>query len=311
MPPMLMNQEPISVQFYCSLGMLGWKMFDIWRTWPNIAFLSTLLLSSDWGFDYFWLKKKKKDRNKLCKCTQRCTNCLYILLLVHCCCRRQWWWFIFSFNVIYDYIWIYEYKQSIGLQRKSTWGCYFFLFVLNIFLGFFFFCCHHVKCICVLISFLLKKKKMLNVFQKCNGVDGVAQHRILKRNRQDITRSEIEKATTKTHCLYNPVHTDFWLWKWELKRYSIPYWSFGCLQTTQTCVGAFIPLYFCGDWFCSWESFCRGDFNGMTSDPSFACGYERCLYNLLTETNLDRWNTSYGITSKISSCTFILRTGCF
>lgn len=60
MPPMLMNQEPISVQFYCSLGMLGWKMFDIWRTWPNIAFLSTLLLSSDWGFDYFWLKKKKK-----------------------------------------------------------------------------------------------------------------------------------------------------------------------------------------------------------------------------------------------------------
>ncbi len=53
-----------------------------------------------------------------------------------------------------------------------------------------------------------------------------------------------------------------------------------------------------------------GDFNGMTSDPSFACGYECCLYNLLTETNLDRWNTSYGITSKISSCTFILRTGC-
>lgn len=51
---------------------------------------------------------------------------------------------------------------------------------------------------------------MLNVFQKCNGVDGVAQHRILKkRNQQDIIRSEIEKATTKTHCLYNPVHTDF------------------------------------------------------------------------------------------------------
>lgn len=139
--------------------------------------------------------RKEKDRNKLCKCTQLCTKCLYILLLVHCCCRRQWWWFIFSFNVIYNYIWIYEYKQSIGLQRKSTWGCYFFCSFWTFSLDFFFvFFCHHVKCICVLISFLLKK--MLNVFQKCNGVDGVAQHRILKRNRQDIIRSEIEKATT-------------------------------------------------------------------------------------------------------------------
>lgn len=48
----------------------------------------------------------------------------------------------------------------------------------------------------------------------------------------------------------------------------------------------------------------------MTSDPSFACGFERSLYNSLTETNLDCWNTSNGITSKISSCTFILWTGC-
>lgn len=37
----------------------------------------------------------------------------------------------------------------------------------------------------------------MNVFQKCNGVDGVAQHRILKRNRQDIIRSEIERLPQK------------------------------------------------------------------------------------------------------------------
>lgn len=42
-----------------------------------------------------------------------------------------------------------------------------------------------------------------------------------------------------------------------------------------------------------------GDFNGMTSNPSFACGYERSLCILLTETNLDRWHTSNGFTSKI------------
>lgn len=108
MPPMLIKQESISVQFYCSLGMCGWKKCLIFGGCDLTLPFCPLLLSSDWGFDYFWLKKKKKDRNKLCKCTQRCTKCLYILLLVHCCCRRQWWWFIFSFNVIYDYIWIYE-----------------------------------------------------------------------------------------------------------------------------------------------------------------------------------------------------------
>lgn len=42
--------------------------------------------------------------------------------------------------------------------------------------------------------------------------------------------------------------------------------------------------------FCSFESFCWGGFNGMTSDPSRACWYKRSLYNSLTETNLDRWN---------------------
>ncbi len=156
MPPMLMNQEPISVQFYCSLGMLGWKMFDIWRTWPNIAFLSTLLLSSDWGFDYFWLKKKKRSQqtvqvhsavHKLFVYFVTCSLLLSTTMMV----------IYFSFNVIYDYIWIYEYKQSIGLQRKSTWGCYFFC---SFWTFFFFFCCHHVKCICVLISFLLKKENV-------------------------------------------------------------------------------------------------------------------------------------------------------
>lgn len=60
-----------------------------------------------------------------------------------------------------------------------------------------------------------------------------------------------------------------WLWK----RYSIPYWSFGCLQTAQTFVGAFFffSLHFCVDWICDSaveNRFCReGDFNGMTSRP--------------------------------------------
>lgn len=33
----------------------------------------------------------------------------------------------FSFNVIYDYIWIYEYKQSIGLQGRALGAATFFL----------------------------------------------------------------------------------------------------------------------------------------------------------------------------------------
>ncbi len=143
-PPMHMNQEPISVQFYCSLGMLGWKWFDIWRMWTNIAFLSTLLLSSDWGFDYFW-QKKKKDRNKLCKCPQRCTKCLYMLLLFHC--RRQW--FLFSFNVIYESMNINKVLDYKGRELGAAmfFFCSFWTFSLDLF------CCHHVKCICVLFSF--------------------------------------------------------------------------------------------------------------------------------------------------------------
>lgn len=60
----------------------------------------------------------------------------------------------FSFNVIYESMNINKVLDYKG--RELGAATLFFLFVLNIFLGFVF-CCHHVKCICVLFSFLLKK----------------------------------------------------------------------------------------------------------------------------------------------------------
>ncbi len=90
--------------------------------------------------------------------------------------------------------------------------------------------------------FLSKKKKTLNVFLKCNGVDGVAQHRILKRNQQDFIRSEIEKATTKTHCLYNPVHTDF-----DYENDILFHTGVLVVYKPHRHLWVLFPLYFCGD----------------------------------------------------------------
>lgn len=136
-------------------------------------------------------------------------------------------------------------------------------------------------------SFLLKKQtNKLNVFQICNGVDGVAQHRILKRNQQDVKRSEIENvfffcpsrvldgntfttATAKTHCLYNPVHTDSLTMK-KIFYSILEFWLF--TNRTDICgCFFFFSLHFCVDWICDSaveNRFCReGDFNGMTSRP--------------------------------------------
>lgn len=95
--------------------------------------------------------------------------------------------------------------------------------------------------------------------------------------------------------------------------YSIlEFWLF--TNHTDIC-GCFFPFIFVVIEYASDSAvenhFVGGDFNGMTSDPSFACGYECCLYNLLTETNLDRWNTSYGITSKISKFLYLMDRVCF
>lgn len=164
----------------------------------------------------------------------------------------------------------------------------------------------------------------MNVFQKCNGVDGVAQRRILKRNRQDIKRSEIEIS------FFLSAESSWWKYVHDgYRKNTLPLQSSDyenenlkdilfhtgvlVVYKPHRLLWVLFPLHFCGDWICDSaveNRFVGGDFNGMTSDPSFACGYERSLYNSLTETNLDCWNTSYGITSKISSCTFILRTGC-
>lgn len=113
----------------------------------------------------------------------------------------------------------------------------FVLFVLNIFLGFILL----PPCEVHLCTFFFLKKT-LNVFLKCNGVDGVAQHRILKRNQQDFIRSEIEKATTKTHCLYNPVHTDF-----DYENDILFHTGVLVVYKPHRHLWVLFPLYFCGD----------------------------------------------------------------
>lgn len=53
-----------------------------------------------------------------------------------------------------------------------------------------------------------------------------------------------------THCLYNPGRTNS-DYEFKERTLSIPYWSFGCLQTTWISVGAvFFLFYFCFSFFC-------------------------------------------------------------
>lgn len=87
---------------------------------------------------------------------------------------------VIYFFLLMLYMIIYEYKQSIGLQGRAL-GAATFLFVLknfpwNYYYYFLFFmlppCEVHL---CTYFFFLLKA---LNVFQICNGINGVAQHRI-------------------------------------------------------------------------------------------------------------------------------------
>lgn len=81
------------------------EMYDIRRMWPNIAFLSTLLLSSDWGFDYFWLKKKTIASN--CASALSSARIVYIFCYLFIIVVDDNDGVCFYFIVIC--IWIYKY----------------------------------------------------------------------------------------------------------------------------------------------------------------------------------------------------------
>lgn len=88
-----------------------------------------------------WKKKKKKKRSQQTVQVHSAVHKMFVYFVTCSLLLSTTMMVIYFFllNVIYDYIWIYEYKQSIGLQRKSTWGCYFFCSFWKFSLDFFFF----------------------------------------------------------------------------------------------------------------------------------------------------------------------------
>lgn len=151
MPPMLMNQEPISVQFYCSLGMLGWKMFDIWRMWPNIAFLSTLAL--EWLRFWLFLAEKKKGSQQ----TVQVHSAVHKMFVYFVTCSLLLsttmmviYFLLMLYMIIYESMNI---NKVLDYKGRALGAATFFVRFEKFPWIIFFFSCHHVKCICVLFFF--------------------------------------------------------------------------------------------------------------------------------------------------------------
>lgn len=148
-------------------------------------------------------------------------------------------------------------------------------------------------------------------------------HRILMRKRRTLNgvKSKVvfpskenifTSATAKTHCLYNPVQTDFGQQqKWKLtKSYFIPYWSFCCLQTTRTFVDAFF-LHFCGDWLCDSavsNHFVEGNLMACHQTPRVHVDISAAY---ITHWLKQTWIAGTQLLEWIPLCTFILRRGVF
>lgn len=147
-----------------------------------------------------------------------------------------------------------------------------------------------------------------------------------KCNQQDIKRSEIESFLSIKSSWWKYVHDGYrkntlplqscscklWLWKWELKRYSIPYWSFGCLQTTQTFVGAFFFIFVVIEYAILQLRIV------LSEGTSMAWRQTLPLHVDLSEAYITRWLKQTWIAGtqvmelhqRFFSCTFILWTGC-